>query len=236
MLEAGNVSRRWGWFTALIGVICVGFVIRLLFFPQPRTVRSDILQGILIGYGLAFVTAQLYARLKATRVNGWITVLGLGEPGTGMLLRAAYAQLFPGPVNTAAEAVYWWTNTDGAGRTLTGRRDYVLHFPAGGLPPNNAFWSLTMGDAKNRFVPNPISRYAVSDRSGLVPNADGSVDVHLQRTAPAGREANWLPAPAGRFILWLRVYEPGPTILDGSYRVPPVAEVRPHVQAGGRPG
>lgn len=99
-----------------------------------------------------------------------------------------------------------------------------MRFPTGGLPPNAAFWSLTMGDASNRFVPNPIGRYSVSDRSGLMPNADGSVDIYIQHTAPAGRESNWLPAPSGRFGLWLRVYLPGPDILDGRYEVPPVAE------------
>jgi hypothetical protein len=29
----------------------------------------------------------------------------------------------------------------------------------------------------------------------------------------------------GTFILWLRVYVPGQTILDGNYRVPPVVKV-----------
>ncbi len=78
---------------------------------------------------------------------------------------------------------------------------------------------------RNRFVANPINRYSVSDRSGLVPNADGSVDIYLQNTAPAGHESNWLPAPAGNFILWLRVYMPGAAILNGEYTVPPVVEV-----------
>ena len=64
----------------------------------------------------------------------------------------------------------------------TAGHDYMMHFPPGGLPPNDAFWSLTMGDAKNRFVANPINRYSVSDRSGLVPNADGSVDIYIQNT------------------------------------------------------
>ena len=72
---------------------------------------------------------------------------------------------------------------------------------------------------------NPINRYSVSDRTGLVPNADSSVDVYLQNTAPAGHESNWLPAPAGNFILWLRVYMPGEAILHGEYIVPPVVEV-----------
>lgn len=79
----------------------------------------------------------------------------------------------------------------------TAGHDYMMHFPPGGLPPNDAFWSLTMGDAKNRFVANPINRYSVSDRSGLVPNADGSVDIYSQNTAPVGHESNWLPG-AGR--------------------------------------
>jgi len=153
-------------------------------------------------------------------------MFGLGVPGNGMLLQAADAQYFPGPVNVPEEAMYWWTNVDGAGHTLNGEHDYRMHFPPGGLPPNDAFWSLTMGDAKNRFVANPINRHSVSDRSGLVANADGSVDIYIQNTAPAGHESNWLPAPAGKFILWLRVYVPGAAILDGKYKVPPVVEVK----------
>jgi len=195
------------------------------FFTSSRTVRSDVVQGILIGFALAFVISQIYARIKSTKVNGWISMFGLGDPGNGMLLRAAHAQLFPGPVNVPQEAMYWTTSGDGAGHTLSGAHDYIIHFPPGGLPPNNAFWSLTMGDAQNRFVANPINRYSVSDRSGLMPNADGSVDIYLQNTAPAGHESNWLPAPSGKFILWLRVYIPGAAILNGKYTVPPIVKV-----------
>ncbi len=200
----------------------------LLFFLdlRTRTVQSDVLQGVLIGFGLAFISAQAYARFKAVKVNGWITMFGLGVPGNGMFLRAAHAQLFPGPVNVPEESMYWWTNADGTGRALDGENNYTMHFPVGGLPPNEAFWSLTMGDAKNHFVPNPLNRYSVSDRTGLVPNADGSVDMYIQHSAPAGHEANWLPAPTGKFILWLRVYVPGQAILDGKYLVPPVTTVR----------
>jgi hypothetical protein len=220
------MSRTYTYLAALIGVVCGLFLVYLFFFAHTRTVRNDVVQGILIGFGLAFVTAHVYARIKATKVNGWITMFGMGEPGNGFLLRAAHAQLFPGPVNVPQEAMYWWTNVDGAGQTLSGARDYILHFPADGLPPNQAFWSLTMGTAKNHFVPNPLNRYSVSDRSGLVPNPDGSVDIYMQHTAPAGHESNWLPAPAGQFILWLRVYIPGATILQGTYTVPPVVEVQ----------
>jgi hypothetical protein len=221
------MNRTTAYLAALVGAVCVYFITRLFFFADlsSRTVQNDVIQGVLIGFGLAFVSAQIYARMKATKVNGWITMYGLGQPGNGMLLRAAHAQLFPGPVNTPQEAMYWWTNTDGAGQALSGAHAYVLHFPAGGIPPNHAFLSITMGDSRNHFVDNPIHRYSVSDRTGLTPNPDGSVDIFLQNQVPAGRETNWLPAPAGNFILWLRVYIPGEAILRGEYRVPPVAKV-----------
>ena len=213
---------------AIVGVVCVAFIIRLFFFASlsSRTVRSDVVQGILIGAGLAFATAQVYGRLKGTKEIGWVTIYGCGEPGNGMFLRAAQALVFPGPICVSAEAMYWWANADGAGRTLDGRQDYIMHFPAGGLPPNNAFWSLTMGDANNHYVPNPLNRYNVGDRSGLVPSADGSVDVYIQNTAPTGREPNWLPTPTGNFILWLRVYIPGAAILNREYMVPPVVKTK----------
>ncbi len=218
------MSKISSYLATLVGIVCVYFIARLIFFPQTRTVISDLIQGALIGFGLAFVSAQIYARIKATKVNGWITMFGLGEPRNGMFLRAAHAQLFLGPVNTSQEAMYWWTNSDGAGHTLSGVHDYVMHFPPGGLPPNHAFWSITMGDARNHFVANPINRYSVSDRTGLAPNPDGSVDIYIQNAAPAGHESNWLPAPADNFILWLRVYIPGEAILQGKYTVPPVVE------------
>jgi hypothetical protein len=218
------MSKKYTYLAILVGAVCVYFIVRVVFFPRPRTVSSDLIQGALIGFGLAFASAQIYARIKAKNVNGWITMFKLGDPRNGMFLRAAHAQLFLGPVNLQEEAMYWWTDSDGAGHTLSGAHNYVMHFPAGGLPPNHAFWSITMGDARNHFVANPINRYNVSDRTGLAQNPDGSVDIFIQNAAPAGHEANWLPAPAGDFILWLRVYIPGEAILQGKYTVPPVVE------------
>jgi hypothetical protein len=220
------MSRTYTYLATLVGAVCVYFIIHAFFFGGPRIVRNDVIQGFLIGFGLAFVSAQIYARIKAVRTNGWITMYGLGEPGNGMFLRAAQAQIFTGPVNSQEEAMYWWTNVDGMGHTLNGQSNYVLHFSAGGLPPNDAFWSITMGDAKNHFVANPMNRYSMNDRTGLLPNADGSVDVYLQNTVPTGHESNWLPAPTGNFILWLRVYIPGQAILDGKYMVPPVVRTK----------
>ncbi len=220
-------NRTYTFLTALIGVICGFVIIRSFLFADSLTVRNDLVQGFFVGAGLGVVAVEILARIKATRLNGWITVFGCGLPGNGILTRAACARIFPGPVNVPQEAMYWRTGVDGAGHTLSGAHDYILHFPPGGLPPNDAFWSLTMADAKERFVANPINRYSVGDRSGLAQNPDGSVDIYLRNAAPAGHQSNWLPAPAGRFNLWLRVYLPGAAILHGEYAVPPVVEARP---------
>ena len=189
---------------------------------------SHVVQAIIVGAVLAFLTAQVImnavVRAMTTTVNGWSTTLKCGQPGNGILVRAACARNLPG-VNVAQEAAYWTTYRDSAGRRLSGQRDYVLHFPVGQLPPNEAFWSLTMTDVVGYMVSNPIDRYSVGGRSGLVPNADGSIDIYIQRTAPAGNESNWLPAPAGYFKLMLRAYLPGPAVLSGEYLVPPVMKV-----------
>jgi hypothetical protein len=211
---------------ALGGIISVVWV-RVLGHKPRRTFVLDVVQGTLTGIGLAFVTLLLILpNFYVTKVNGWTSLLGCGEPGNGGLLRAACGVIFPGPINVPQEAMYWTTKVDGAGRKLSGAHDYILQFPPGGLPPNSAFWSLTMGDAKNHFVPNPLHRYSVNDRSPLVRNTHGSVAIYIQDTAPVGHESNWLPAPSGKFILWLRVYLPGKSVLDGEYKVPPIVETR----------
>ncbi len=190
---------------------------------------SHVVQAIIVGAVLAFLTAQVMmntaVRAMTTTVNGWSTTMKAGQPGNGLLVRAACARILPA-VNVVQEAAYWTTTADSAGRRLNGQHAYVLHFPEGQLPPNDAFWSLTMTDVVGYMVHNPINRSSVGSRSGLMPNTDGSIDIYLQRTAPAGHESNWLPAPAGNFKLMLRAYLPGRAILDGTYHVPPVMKVR----------
>lgn len=214
------------YITSSIAVGALIFGARRILNPThvyTRTIPSDVIQGILVGVGLAFITLLIIGNAHVTKVNGWTTMSGCGEPGNGILKRAACNVIFLGPVNVPQEAMYWTTRKDGNGRTLSGAHNYIMHFAE--LPPNHAFWSLTMGDAKNRFVANPLDRYSVSDRTGLVPNADGSFDIYIQRSAPAGHESNWLPAPSGNFVLWLRAYLPDPSILDGEYKVPPVVKI-----------
>lgn len=193
-----------------------------------RKIIAVIVLGIIMGAVLAFLTGGILIYYEAhtmeTNVNGWSTTSNYGEWGNNILLRAAFAQVLPA-ANVPAEAVYWTTTVDSTGSKLNGKHDYIMHFPARGLPPNNAFWSLTMEDSKYHMVNNSINRYNFGSLSNLTPNADGSVDIYIQNAPPSGNDSNWLPAPSGDFMLWLRAYLPGPAILNGSYRVPPVVEV-----------
>lgn len=219
-------SKLFTVYVGLIGALCGYAVIRRSLAPDVLTLRSALVQGFFVGFGAAIVTIEIVARIRMTRVNGWVTAFGCALPGNGMFTRAAHTRIFPGPINVPQEAMYWRTSVDSAGESLSGDHEYRMHFPAGGLPPNHAFWSLTMADAKERFVANPLNRYLVGDRSGLVAQPDGSVDILIQRHAPSGDASNWLPAPPGDFRLWLRAYLPGAAILDGRYEVPPVVKTR----------
>src|ERR1700693_5303314 len=123
---------------------------------------SHAIQGIIVGAVLAYLTANLIMnavmRSMTTTVNGWSTTTKCGQPGNGVLVRAACARILPA-VNVVQEAVYWTTTVDSEARTLNGRRAYVLRFPDGQLPPNDAFWSLTMTDVAGFMVRNANDRY-----------------------------------------------------------------------------
>lgn len=186
------------------------------------------MQGVIIGATLAFLTTILIldavARAETRTVNGWSSIRKAGQPGNGVLVRAALQKALP-VVNVFEEAAYWTTSVDGAGNKLSGEHAYRLHFPPGQLPPNDAFWSLTATDTVGYMVNHPNGRSSVDDHSDLVVNSDGSVDIQLQPREPTGPKQNWVPTPTGRFKLMLRAYLPGAAILGGSYEVPPVVEV-----------
>ena len=164
-------------------------------------------------------------------IDGWTYgERNLGNFGTDYLYRAVVALGGLGALEPA-EAVYVSCNADSAGQSLDGSHRYELTFPAGGLPPAGAFWSLAMyeitPEGRAFFVDNPIGRYAIGDRTRDLQTApDGAVTLYLQHERPEGEQAaNWLPAPAGRMRLVLRAYEPDESLIEGRYRVPPVRRI-----------
>ena len=144
----------------------------------------------------------------------------MGNYGTDYGVRAVIA-LMGLAANLPQDSMYPTTFVDASGRTLTGRDRYVLHFDKGHLPPVNAFWSVTMYDAESFFVDNSINRYNLAGWMPLVYNADGSLDLYLQKDSPGtDKEANWLPAPAGEFNVTMRMYWPKTPALSGAWQPP----------------
>lgn len=85
------------------------------------------------------------------------------------------------------DAIYPVAFVDADGQTLNGAHRYKLHFPAGQLPPADAFWSVTMYDATGFHIPNPINRFAISSHDALQYNDDGSLDILIQTDSPGRR-------------------------------------------------
>ncbi|PZX26956.1 conserved exported hypothetical protein [Cupriavidus phytorum] len=153
--------------------------------------------------------------------NGWRMIGNpIGTYGTDYLRRAVIAFAGLG-ANTVEDAVYPLAMTDADGKPLDSAERYVIHFDKAQLPPARSFWSLTMYTDRQFFAANPIHRFAIGDRDPLKYNADGSLDLLIQRDPPKGAESNWLPTPAtGKFSMNLRLYLPGPTALDGTWKPP----------------
>jgi hypothetical protein len=180
-----------------------------------------------------------YLASSLVHANGW----GLGDPfgdraffNGDWLKRAAGAKAgIYG--NDVIEATYPMTRADVAGDTLDGsKHNYTITFPAGALPPVNAFWSITMYDGKTQLlIKNPIDRYLIN--SPMLPQlkkgGDGSLTLYVQKDSPgADKESNWLPAPDGPIYLVMRLYWPKtepPSILPidkSTWKPPGVVKVQ----------
>jgi hypothetical protein len=160
-------------------------------------------------------------------VNNWsIMTAGIGRYGTDYLFRSVIALVGLGS-NLPEDATYPLTRVDAEGKALTGANRYVLRFAKGQLPPVGAFWSVTMYNAKQAFVANPINRYVIGDRDKLRFADDGSLTLYVQHESPGkDKESNWLPAPRDEFNLVMRLYWPSREILNGTWRPPAVARIK----------
>lgn len=149
--------------------------------------------------------------------------------GTAKDLNGNYLYRMAGAVfgiygNTAAEALYPGIGQDSTGAPLNGENNYIVKFPAGQLPPVNAFWSLTMYELPDSLlVSNPIQRYLINSPmlSSLASDPDGGYTIYVQNESPGtDKQSNWLPAPKGPFQMVLRLYWPKPDALNGSWKAP----------------
>lgn len=156
--------------------------------------------------------------------------------GTRAFLKNNYLYRFTGAKlgifgNSGEEAIYPGYFVDASGAPLNAAINrYVLRFPKGGLPPANAFWSVTMYDGKTQLlVDNQIDRYLINSPMlpGLKTDADGGLTIFIQNASPgADKESNWLPAPNGPFYVAMRIYMPKPEVISGAWNEPPMTKVQ----------
>jgi hypothetical protein len=181
-----------------------------------------------------------FLQTNLKKINGWIVASMFGDRsyyhGNWLLRAVAAKEGIYG--NDAVEAMYPATRWLPSGEELDGSKDnYTLTFPAGQLPPVNAFWSVTMYDGKSQLlIQNPINRYLIN--SPMLPNLkkndDGSLTLYIQKDSPgADKESNWLPAPNAPFYMVLRLYWPKtqpPSILppgEGTWKPPVLVQAKP---------
>jgi len=154
----------------------------------------------------------------------------VGSYGTDYLERARLAKATLG-TQVPTQAVYFSASRARSGTTTTalaGTRSYEIRFPAEDLPPHGSdgFWSITLYNAAGSLVANPIDRYSIGDETpGLVRGADRSLTIVVSASRPTETDVNWLPAPKGAFSLVLRVYDPTPQVLDGSWSPPVIRTI-----------
>jgi hypothetical protein len=130
--------------------------------------------------------------------------------------------------NSKEEAMYPVYAIDATGEKLNGANKYTVHFASGQLPPVNSFWSLTMYELpQSLLVANPINRYLLNSPMlpQFVKDADGGLTLYIQNESPGkDKEPNWLPAPKGPVILFMRLYWPKPEALEGKWTAPPLTK------------
>jgi hypothetical protein len=132
--------------------------------------------------------------------------------------------------NSKQDAIYFGYFVDAGHQPLdASRNSYELHFAQGGLPPNKAFWSLTMYDGKTQLlVANPLKRYLLNSTTlqSYKYGSDDSLTFYIQRDSPGkDKESNWLPAPDGPFYAVYRVYMPGEAVINSTWKKPPMQGV-----------
>ncbi|CAM3420591.1 DUF1254 domain-containing protein [Bordetella flabilis] len=150
-----------------------------------------------------------------------------GAYGTDYALRARAARaalVTPLP----EDAIELLASTDSDGRPLDGSFRYEVRFDRGQLPPVDAFWSMTLYNDRRELYDNRIGLYAVGSRHPLVPGLDGTATAYVQYAQPVGELVrNWLPAPqSGRFMLMLRLYQPGEDAVEGMWVPPTIRRIQ----------
>ena len=191
---------------------------------EPAGLDASVIKA-LAGAPRAAQERILAAAGSAPAVNGW-SVAGAAAAAPGFLGRAAAVAAGH---DRALEAVALACEVDGAGRPLDGATGLALRFTRGKGPPAEVLWTLTAYDEHGAPVAGKSGHGQLTSRNKFQYGRDGSLELLLQAAPPAGREANWLQVPEGRYAVVLRLHAPRerpPSVLDGSWKPPSIGKAR----------
>jgi hypothetical protein len=134
----------------------------------------------------------------------------------------AYSYAFVGIKHLGAGQFYSISIRDKDGDAFDGGKTYRLNVPPN--VPVEQYWSVTAYDRETHALSKNMQRASRSSQiSELQKNADGSIDIYFGPSAPAGKEANWVPTdPARKFELMARFYAPKKEFFDKVWKLPDV--------------
>ena len=196
-------------------------------FLWRRNLVSDVVQGIIVGGVLAFVTFQIIAHAYVTKVERLDHHVRMRRARQRYLVQSRLRPNISWPDKRTARSDVLDNDSRWHGpkallasttTSCTFRQDNFRRTMRSGRSPwamrGIALCRIRSTGTASAIVPAwcrmPTARSTFTSRTPLRPVM----------------QSNWLPAPTGKFILWLRVYLPGPTILDGKYNVPSVVETQ----------
>lgn len=133
--------------------------------------------------------------------------------------------------NVAEHAAYRGWRRDADGDPIDGsKHNYTITLSHADQSQSRFFWSVTMYELPDPFLyANAAQRYSISGRDQRpTRDADGSLTLYLQHDDPGPvHQANWLPAPAGPFLVAMRLYGPSEAVQTGDWDVPPMRKYNP---------
>ena len=199
--------------------------------PGPSAWSPAFVEALERGFADGLSAIRTAGAQTTRRTPGWrVAPPGLGDSGLDSLTRAAraFTSLGAPPREDLLTLV---CDRDDRGWPLSSVNGYRLHFAQNALPPVQGFWRLSVRATSARERPRGLG-----DRSDLIPNPDGSLDIFVQHAPPApGQIRNWLQAPPGEWTLVMRLHNPRPEAFSKAWRMPAVDRLGGR-GAGANPG
>jgi hypothetical protein len=125
------------------------------------------------------------------------------------------------------QAICLLATVDSTGNPLDGSKHYKMLLPAE-VPVNDSWEVIAYNMVTRSFINTPANRIALSSANPIFKtNPDGSIEVDIGPTAPAGREDNWISTRPGEpIVVCLRLYGAGKQIIEKQWVAGDLVEVK----------